>query len=156
MKSGAAMCLLTLPIPKKGLNLRSMTVVGCIITLSDSLKDLVFLAETDTLPLSMDSYRSEIEKASKDNPASINTPEDLAYLIYTSGSTGKPKGVMTRHNGVVNFISYHMKEFSTARTYNNIIQSISLNFDASWTAACLISIQWLYHAYHQVNSESFE
>ncbi len=138
LKSGAAYVPFDLADPEERLKFK-VNDCGCrmIITSSGSLEDLVFLAETDTLPLSMDTYLSEIEKAPKSNPESINTPLDLAYVIYTSGSTGRPKGVMTRHYGVVNFISYHMEKFLTARTYNNIIQSISVNFDASWTELAL-------------------
>ena len=44
---------------------------------------------------------------------------------------------MTRHRGVVNFIHYHTKEFSTARPCHNVTQSISINFDASWTELAL-------------------
>lgn len=36
-----------------------------------------------------------------ENPVSINTSKDLAYIIYTSGSTGKPKGAMIEHKNVV-------------------------------------------------------
>lgn len=35
----------------------------------------------------------EVWKGNEDNPAHINSPEDLLYCIYTSGTTGKPKGV---------------------------------------------------------------
>ncbi|MGV8124227.1 MAG: amino acid adenylation domain-containing protein [Candidatus Xenobiia bacterium LiM19] len=138
LKSGAAYVPFDLADPEERLKFK-INDCGCrmIITSSASLEDLVFLAETDTMPLSVDSYRSEIEKAPKDNPVSITKPEDLAYLIYTSGSTGKPKGVMTRQCGVVNFISYHREKFRTSRTFDNVIQSISINFDASWTELAL-------------------
>jgi len=138
LKSGAAYVPFDLADPEDRLKFK-VNDCGCrmIITTSGSLEALVFLAETDTMPLSMDSYLGEIEKASKENPASINSPGDLAYVIYTSGSTGRPKGVMTRHDGVVNFISYHRDRFRTTRAFDNVIQSISINFDASWTELAL-------------------
>jgi len=138
LKSGAAYVPFDLADPEDRLKFK-VNDCGCrmIITTSGSLEALVFLAETDTMPLSMDTYLGEIKKASMDNPVSINSPDDLAYIIYTSGSTGRPKGVMTRHDGVVNFISYHRDRFKTTRAFDNVIQSISINFDASWTELAL-------------------
>ena len=41
----------------------------------------------------------------------ISSPNDLAYVIYTSGSTGRPKGAMIAHRGVVNYISWAIKQY---------------------------------------------
>ncbi len=53
------------------------------------------------------SVRLVVEDASwvgvDDRPlASVQAPEDLAYVIFTSGSTGAPKGVMIDHRGALN------------------------------------------------------
>ena len=37
--------------------------------------------------------------------------KSTVYMVYTSGSTGKPKGVMVEHRGLVNVISWHIKEY---------------------------------------------
>jgi len=73
-----------------------------VLTSSSYSENLVFLTETDTIPLAIDSYWDEISRESKLNPKHINKSTDLAYVIYTSGSTGNPKGVMIEHKSVVN------------------------------------------------------
>ncbi|HYC29078.1 MAG TPA: AMP-binding protein, partial [Chitinophagaceae bacterium] len=40
-----------------------------------------------------------------ENPAQVNTSQDICYIIYTSGSTGNPKGVMVSHRNVINFFA---------------------------------------------------
>jgi amino acid adenylation domain-containing protein len=46
---------------------------------------------------------TNFEGESAENPARVNSPEDLVYVIYTSGSTGTPKGVAVRHFNLVNY-----------------------------------------------------
>jgi amino acid adenylation domain-containing protein len=41
----------------------------------------------------------------------INKWDNLAYIIYTSGSTGKPKGAMIEHKGVVNYITWAIRQY---------------------------------------------
>jgi len=47
--------------------------------------------------------RTSFEGEPAENPARVNSPEDLVYVIYTSGSTGVPKGVAVRHFNLVNY-----------------------------------------------------
>jgi len=39
------------------------------------------------------------------------TPASTAALIFTSGTTGRPKGVLVRHNTVVNYGEFNVREF---------------------------------------------
>ena len=74
------------------------------------------------------------------NPASIATPGNLAYVIYTSGSTGAPKGVMIEHRGLVNNISWQIREFGF-NADDRFLQWTTVVFDASlwelWTPLCV-------------------
>src|ERR1051326_4093037 len=54
----------------------------------------------------LDAEWEEIERESKENPASGAMSENLAYLIYTSGSTGTPKGVAIEHRSTVALLQW--------------------------------------------------
>lgn len=43
---------------------------------------------------------------------SLGDPKGIAAVIYTSGTTGTPKGVLIRHNTVVNYCEYNLREFA--------------------------------------------
>ncbi len=106
---------------------------GCrmVLTSTEKVKDLLFLTETETLPLSLDGgYRTEIEKAPADNPIHINKPTDLAYVIYTSGSTGRPKGVMIEHRTLIN-LCYANRKLLRIDPESRVLQFASPAFDAS-------------------------
>ncbi|HEV2754809.1 MAG TPA: amino acid adenylation domain-containing protein, partial [Actinomycetota bacterium] len=45
------------------------------------------------------------------DPAGAASPGDLAYVIYTSGSTGAPKGVAVTHRGVVNYLTWCVRNY---------------------------------------------
>ena len=105
LKSGAAYVPFDIAEPKERLKF-DINDCNCkmVITSLSSVENLIFLSDSDTLSVAIDSYWEEIEKAPRDNPEHINKSTDLAYMIYTSGSTGKPKGVMVEHKGVVNLL----------------------------------------------------
>jgi len=48
----------------------------------------------------------ELEELSgeEQEPSSVGSPENLAYVMYTSGSTGRPKGVGVDHRQLVNYV----------------------------------------------------
>ncbi|KJS66547.1 MAG: hypothetical protein JL50_11465 [Peptococcaceae bacterium BICA1-7] len=61
------------------------------------------------LKIYLDNEESYLEDSS--NVQCINRSTDLAYIIYTSGSTGMPKGAMIDHKGVVNYITWAIKQY---------------------------------------------
>lgn len=46
------------------------------------------------------------------NLTCINNATDVAAVIYTSGTTGLPKGVLLRHDTIVNYCEYNLREFN--------------------------------------------
>ena len=67
-------------------------------------------------------------------PATLITPDDLAYLIYTSGSTGRPKGVMLRHEGICNYLCGHPANVfanAVATDATRVLSVTTISFDAA-------------------------
>ncbi len=131
LKSGAAYVPFDSADPEKRLKFKiNDSKCKMVITSSGNSTDLLFLVETDTIPLAIDAYWDEISKASSSNPSQINRPNDLAYIIYTSGSTGKPKGVMIEHKNMLNILDYFIHKFHN----NNVTKLVSATtfcFDVS-------------------------
>ncbi|MGB8509398.1 MAG: amino acid adenylation domain-containing protein [Pyrinomonadaceae bacterium] len=76
----------------------------------------------------MDERLAEISACSKENPANVTGPDNLAYTIYTSGSTGQPKGVQITQRGVVSLLSSLAETFQI--TSQDVFLSVtSLSFD---------------------------
>ncbi|MFI5218625.1 MAG: amino acid adenylation domain-containing protein [Bacteroidia bacterium] len=78
----------------------------------------------------IDKDRDEIEKESRENPAHINKPSDLAYIIYTSGSTGKPKGVSIEHKSDIALFEWG-KTIYSLKDLDGVLASTSVCFDLS-------------------------
>ncbi|MCU0288692.1 MAG: condensation domain-containing protein, partial [Acidobacteria bacterium] len=55
-----------------------------------------------------------LSRLPRENPAHLNSPDDLAYSIFTSGSTGRPKGVLIEHRHV-----HHLMVSLKHRIYDN-------------------------------------
>ncbi|MBD3374659.1 amino acid adenylation domain-containing protein [candidate division KSB1 bacterium] len=75
-----------------------------------------------------------VDISKKINPVShepeiMISQDDLAYVIYTSGSTGTPKGVLIDHRGIVNTVSWRIKEYDFKEN-DRILQLFSYSFDA--------------------------
>ncbi|MDD2706957.1 MAG: amino acid adenylation domain-containing protein [Verrucomicrobiae bacterium] len=132
LKAGAAYVPFDSADPQDRLKFK-VNDCGCkmVLTTANNLEDLVFLAETDTIPFSVDGYMDEIRKAPTSNPGRVNGPENLAYIIYTSGSTGRPKGVMLEHRSVINYIENFKN--ATAPGKKIVDLSSSLSFDLTVT-----------------------
>ncbi|MCA9977377.1 MAG: AMP-binding protein, partial [Anaerolineales bacterium] len=63
-------------------------------------------------------------------PASMATPQSLAYLIYTSGSTGQPKGVMVPQQALVNHNLALIAQYGLT-TADRVLQFAALSFDVA-------------------------
>ena len=72
-----------------------------------------------------------IAQQSTEPPASLTTPDNMAYVAYTSGSTGKPKAVVMPHRPTVNFITYQIRS-SGIQSAGRTLQFASLSFDVSF------------------------
>ncbi|HEY6186081.1 MAG TPA: amino acid adenylation domain-containing protein [Pyrinomonadaceae bacterium] len=77
----------------------------------------------------LDSDAELIEGASEENPASVVTGENLAYIIYTSGSTGLPKGISITHRAVVRLV--RDTNYIHIQPTDRIAQGSSATFDAA-------------------------
>ncbi len=74
-----------------------------------------------------------IENQPDDNPNSVLSAENLAYLIYTSGSTGTPKGTMISHRGLANYLSWATQAYAVGEGNGAPLHS-SLSFDLTVTS----------------------
>ena len=78
----------------------------------------------------LEHHRHLFESEDNTDPEMRTTPEHLAYVFHTSGSTGAPKGVLSHHRGVVNYLSYLVKNYGISRT-DVVLQLAPFSFDAS-------------------------
>jgi amino acid adenylation domain-containing protein len=65
---------------------------------------------------------------SKENLATSNSGQGLAYIIYTSGTTGVPKGVMIENQSVMEYALTFNEEFGITEN-DKVIQQSSISFD---------------------------
>ena len=131
LKAGAAYVPFDRADPEERLRFKiNDSECSMVLTSSANLKALLFLAETDTVPLALDAFWDEIEKFPCTNPKPVNNSSNLAYVIFTSGSTGKPKGVMIEHKTVINLI-YAKSNLIEISSKTRALQFASPAFDAS-------------------------
>ncbi len=84
--------------------------------------------------------RTAIDQASVENPETLSSPSQLAYIIYTSGSTGHPKGVMIPQEALVQYVTAAISAFAITSS-DRVLQFASLSFDtaAEEIYPCLLS-----------------
>ncbi|TDC25555.1 amino acid adenylation domain-containing protein [Streptomyces sp. 8K308] len=59
----------------------------------------------------LDPEGEAVRRAATTPPPREVGPRNLAYVIHTSGSTGVPKGVMVEHRGLVNYLTWCVREY---------------------------------------------
>ncbi|MGV8124226.1 MAG: amino acid adenylation domain-containing protein [Candidatus Xenobiia bacterium LiM19] len=140
LKAGAAYVPFDSADPQERLRFK-INNCGCrmVLTSSDAVQDLVFLVETDTVPVALDAYREETGLAPAGNPEPINRPSDLAYIIYTSGSTGRPKGVMLEHRSVINYVENFRQSTAVGPKTADLSSSLSFDLTVTTTLAALLT-----------------
>jgi amino acid adenylation domain-containing protein len=97
----------------------------------------------------LDDDWAEISQQSRQNPDSVTTSANLAYVIHTSGSTGKPKGVLIPHGNVVNFLDTMRQEPGLGAS-DTLLAVTTLSFDIAvlelflpiTTGAKLVIVGW--------------
>lgn len=72
------------------------------------------LPEHTARVICLDTDGARIAQQSSHLPATISTPDSLAYIVYTSGSTGVPKGVMGLHRGTTNRLASMASQYPFA------------------------------------------
>lgn len=113
LKSGAAYVPIDQDYPKERINYIKEDT-GC--------KVIIDADEVET-------FVNQKEKYSTDNPRSVITPNDLAYVMYTSGSTGKPKGIMVEHKSVVRLVK--QSNYVSVSDNDAILGISNYSFDGS-------------------------
>jgi amino acid adenylation domain-containing protein len=53
---------------------------------------------------------TQVEKQSRENPISVVSVQNLAYVLYTSGSSGEPKGVQIEHSSLANLLNAMLRQ----------------------------------------------
>ncbi|HTK11197.1 MAG TPA: amino acid adenylation domain-containing protein, partial [Ktedonobacteraceae bacterium] len=89
--------------------------------------------EWATSMICLDNADETIWHEAETNPDARATLANLAYIIYTSGSTGNPKGVMLQHQGLLNYVSWCIKNYPVMRGQGAPLHS-SIGFDLTITS----------------------
>jgi amino acid adenylation domain-containing protein len=98
LKAGGAYLPLDPLYPRERLALILADAAAPVLLTQQHL--LASLPPSGARVLSIDADWPDIALRSSEDPVSVATPEQTAYIIYTSGSTGKPKGTLVTHANV--------------------------------------------------------
>jgi amino acid adenylation domain-containing protein len=88
------------------------------------------LPQTTATVMRVDADWERAHLLSAENPATDVSSANLAYVIYTSGSTGQPKGVEVQHDGLINLVTWHQRQYKVTSA-DRATQLAGPSFDAS-------------------------
>ena len=127
VKAGAVYCPIDVSLPKERINAMIRLSAAQVILCPDSHTQYMAL-EADIPVISVaEILDTEIQRP--ENPDTVSSLQDPAYLIFTSGTTGIPKGVLATHQGLLSYISYPPARLH-AVPGRRIAQMFSVGFDA--------------------------
>jgi amino acid adenylation domain-containing protein len=131
LKAGGAYVPLDLTYPQERLAFMLQDARVSVVLAQDDTAER--LPDTEATVLPLDGYWPMIEAESEETPDGGATAENAAYVIYTSGSTGKPKGVVIPHRGLVNYLTWAIKNYKVAEGRGATVHS-PLGFDLTVTS----------------------
>jgi amino acid adenylation domain-containing protein len=130
LKAGGAFVPLDATYPRERLAfMASDTKAPVMLTQNSVTLRLADQNWSRTVMVKLDGVTGELDRCSTLNPASLATPENLAYVMYTSGSTGRPKGVMVGHRAVVRLVKN--TNYVNLAEQETFLQFSPISFDAS-------------------------
>jgi amino acid adenylation domain-containing protein len=130
LKAGGAFVPLDATYPRERLAfMASDTKAPVMLTQNSVTLRLADQNWSRTVMVKLDGVTGELDRCSTLNPASLATPENLAYVMYTSGSTGRPKGVMVGHRAVVRLVKN--TNYVNLTEQETFLQFSPISFDAS-------------------------
>ncbi len=128
LKAGGAYVPLEITIPDtRKAEIVNDAQIKVLVTESHFAFDVINFYQGPLFALDLQS--NEYENRPDEDPESINTAKDLAYIMYTSGSTGIPKGVAIAHKSVVNLVLE--TEYGDLTPDDRILQLSNYAFDGS-------------------------
>ncbi|MBK9712870.1 MAG: amino acid adenylation domain-containing protein [Kouleothrix sp.] len=127
LKAGGAYVPLDAAYPKERIEAILRRIDAPVLLTQERLQEHV--CDPSRQIICLDSDWELIERESEQNPDSGVDPENLAYVMHTSGSTGIPKGVALPHRPLVNLVTWHNEQLSSAM---RMLQFASLGFDVSF------------------------
>ena len=131
LKAGGAYVPLDLTYPQERVAFMLADARVPVVVAQERTAERLPDGEATVIPL--DSYWPMIEVESEEPPDGDTSPDNAAYVIYTSGSTGKPKGVVISHRGLVNYLSWAVKNYRVAEGRGATVHS-PLGFDLTVTS----------------------
>ena len=130
-KAGGAYVPLDPSYPQERLAFMVQDAAVQVLLTEKSCEHLFSSAHPNTVCLDTDWPRIACEQLS--NPDSGATPANLAYVMYTSGSTGTPKGAMILHRGLVNYLTWAIRNYAVEPGGSVPVHS-SISFDLTVTS----------------------
>jgi amino acid adenylation domain-containing protein len=125
LKTGAAYVPLDPEYPKDRVEFMMEDSAAKILLTSEKFKGHFTSVAQEVL---IEDALNKFDSYTADEPDTIVTGSDLAYVLFTSGSTGKPKGVQIKHHNLVNFLLSMAKEPGLTPA-DNLLAVTTISFD---------------------------